>query len=210
MFRATFSQAEKKSKYSARLSVGGNLMVTMEIRGLGLARVPDNWEAVIAVHQHWLREQVLRFVRCPETADDVFQEVWIEATQAADSSDSVGDVKAWLSGLLRNRLRMRYRSDSRRRGRESCYGMDATRRLAETQWSPLEWLLSKERDEVTWNAIGKLKDDDIQLLTKKYVDHQTYDAIAAELGISRHAVANRLRTARQNLRDAISRLTESE
>jgi RNA polymerase sigma-70 factor (ECF subfamily) len=66
--------------------------------------------------------------------------------------------------------------------------------------SPLEFLISEERQVEVRQALVKMSERDRQLLLLKYVDGLSYGEIAQRVGVSASAVQSRLHRARNLLR----------
>jgi DNA-directed RNA polymerase specialized sigma24 family protein len=63
----------------------------------------------------WLRRLASRLVTDAAERDEVVQRVWLEALTYAPRE---ANLRPWLTVVLRNVARMRFRSDARRRARE--------------------------------------------------------------------------------------------
>jgi len=96
------------------LPPGGNLFLSMENPGQTADRRRDA-EALLAP-TGWMRSLALQLARDPAGADDLVQDTLVAALERrAAPGPGLG---AWLSGVLRNMARGRFRSAVRRRRRE--------------------------------------------------------------------------------------------
>ena len=71
-------------------------------------------------HESWLRRFATSLVHSEAVADDLVQETWLAAIHRPPPSDR--PARPWLARVVRNIVRMRHRSDSRRRRREAAAG----------------------------------------------------------------------------------------
>ncbi|HEX4456323.1 MAG TPA: sigma-70 family RNA polymerase sigma factor, partial [Polyangia bacterium] len=77
----------------------------------------------VLANMAWLRRLARRLVADAAARDDVVQRVWL---QAIVGQPAVGQaLRPWLAGVLKNVVRMGYRSDGRRRQREQAVATDA-------------------------------------------------------------------------------------
>lgn len=153
------------------------------------------WRSAVLDHAERLAALLRRHVGPPD-ADDLLQELLADVI--ARGSPDARDVGAWLYGVAMNKVRMHLRSGRRRERHES--RVPPPEPGDET---PLSALLEAERGGRLRDALRRLPGADARLLRWKYIDDWNYDRIAARLGVSRHAVAHRLRDARRRLRDEL-------
>ena len=77
-------------------------------------------------------------------------------------------------------------------------------------WSPsaLNSRLNEldDRRRVLWKALGKLSQQDREIIVLKHLEGRKYDEISEILQIARGTVMSRLYRARQNLKKVVSRL----
>ena len=76
--------------------------------------------------------------------------------------------------------------------------------------SPLDWLLSIERQREVRYAIRQLRPADAEILLLKYAQNWNYHKIAEHLGISHSAVEARLHRARARLRKELVGIQTTE
>ena len=170
-----------------------------------------DWDEMLAGKVEWLRRVVRRHLPGSD-AEDVVQEVLAAAvTQNPDSGRGPrGDVDRWLRGLALNKIRQLRRGEGRRRKREQAVAAHTPETGSRPEETPLARLLRAERDGLLRAALDGMESDDVKLLRWKYVNGWGYDHIAGKLGITRDAVAHRLRAARRRFRDAATRLLPPE
>lgn len=170
-----------------------------------------DWEQVLEQHRGWLRTVVLARVGEPQAVDDVMQEISVAAVQQRRPLNDPGKVAPWLYQLaVRQSLLYRRRRGRRRkledRYRQQIQTLDGRDRAPDV----LAWMAAKERRELVHRALRRLPRRDLEILLLKYVEQWSYRQMTERLGISHHAVANRLRSARKRLRAALVKLEIDE
>lgn len=146
-------------------------------------------------------------------AEDVVQETFAVAlSRQADYDAKRGSVGSWLTVLSRNvirdHLRAHKRSDELAQTWER---IDAT--LAQTFASmaerplPGEVLERAETRDLVHMAVANLPEQYRNALTRKYVDGESLETLAGELGISVDAAKSLLARARRAFRDTFATLS---
>jgi RNA polymerase sigma-70 factor, ECF subfamily len=141
-----------------------------------------------------------------ECCSDVFVAVW---ERAAAYDPERGNLKSWVLTLARYRA-LDYR---RKLGRRA--GMEGVRRLP-LDFLPLEAgpgaggdpegsLLRKERQVRVQDALASLEPGEKEVLYRRYFLEESIEHMAADLGISRGALDNRLWRARRSLKEFLYR-----
>jgi RNA polymerase sigma-70 factor (ECF subfamily) len=146
-------------------------------------------------------------------AEDVVQETFtIALSRQSDYDPARGSVGSWLTVLSRNVIRDQLRAH--RRGdelQEAWERIDAT--LAQTFAAmaerplPGDILERAETRDLVHMAVANLPEQYRNALVRKYVDGESLDAIAQELGISADAVKSLLARARRAFRDTFATLS---
>jgi RNA polymerase sigma-70 factor (ECF subfamily) len=154
-----------------------------------------------------------RVGRDASLAEDVVQETFAIALADRAKYDSArGSVGSWLTVLSRNvirdHLRAHRKSDELQQAWER---IDAT--LAQTFAAmaerplPGEVLERAETRDLVHMAVANLPDQYRTALTRKYVDGETLETLAGELGISVDATKSLLARARRAFRDTFATLS---
>jgi RNA polymerase sigma-70 factor (ECF subfamily) len=146
-------------------------------------------------------------------AEDVVQETFARALAHEASYDPArGSVRSWLTVLSRNVIRDHLRAHRRTDALRAAWDrIDAT--LAQTFAAmaerplPGEVLERAETRDLVHMAIANLPDQYRTALTRKYVDGETLDSLATELGISVDAAKSLLARARRAFRDTFATLS---
>jgi RNA polymerase sigma-70 factor (ECF subfamily) len=145
-----------------------------------------------------------------QAVDEVFQRVALAAVEQAAPLADTAKVAPWLHRLAVVQS-ARYR---RKLGRER----RALRRVTEQRPNlgngyvsdALAWLVARERDEKTRQALANLGGGQAEILMLKYGERWSYRQIAERLGISEQAVDARLSRARARLRQELTEMGISE
>jgi RNA polymerase sigma-70 factor (ECF subfamily) len=154
-----------------------------------------------------------RVGRDTSLAEDVVQETFANAlSRTADYDPARGSIATWLTVLSRNVIRDHLRAH--RRGDELATAwerIDAT--LAQTFAAmaerplPGEVLERAETRDLVHMAVANLPEQYRTALTRKYVDGESLETLAGELGISVDAAKSLLARARRAFRDTFATLS---
>ncbi|MCA9126510.1 MAG: RNA polymerase sigma factor [Planctomycetales bacterium] len=152
-------------------------------------------------HESWLRSALHARLGSRDEVEEVMQEVAIAAAKQSARDEVVECVGAWLYRVaIRQVLQFR-----RKAGRQKKLLIGFATSVAPTDEdararSPIEFLLSEERQSEVRVAMSRLSERDRQLLMLKYVEGMSYGDIAQFVGVSAAAVQSRLHRARASLR----------
>lgn len=146
-------------------------------------------------------------------AEDVVQETFaIALSRRADYDPARGSIAAWLAVLSRNVIRDHLRAHHRSDELAAAWArIDAT--LAQTFAAlaerplPGEVLERAETRDLVHMAVANLPEPYRAALTRKYVDGESLETLARELGISVDAAKSLLARARRAFRDTFAALT---
>jgi RNA polymerase sigma-70 factor (ECF subfamily) len=154
-----------------------------------------------------------RVGRDASLAEDVVQETFAVAlSRRADHDPARGSVGSWLTVLSRNVIRDHLRAHRRTDDLQQAWErVDATlaQVFAAMAERPLpgDVLERAETRDLVHMAVANLPEQYRNALVRKYVDGESLDAIAAELGISADAVKSLLARARRAFRDTFATLS---
>ena len=146
-------------------------------------------------------------------AEDVVQETFaIALSRKADYDSARGTVGSWLTVLSRNVIRDHLRAHKRTDELAATWErIDAT--LAQTFAAmaerplPGEVLERAETRDLVHMAVANLPEQYRNALTRKYVDGESLETLAGELGISIDATKSLLARARRAFRDTFATLS---
>jgi RNA polymerase sigma-70 factor (ECF subfamily) len=154
-----------------------------------------------------------RVGRDASLAEDVVQETFALAlSRRAEYDAARGSVGSWLTVLSRNVIRDHLRAHRRADDLQAAWErVDATlaQVFAAMAERPLpgDVLERAETRDLVHMAVANLPEQYRNALVRKYVDGESLDALAQELGISQDAAKSLLARARRAFRDTFATLT---
>jgi RNA polymerase sigma-70 factor (ECF subfamily) len=171
-------------------------------------------EAVAALmerYQHRLYRYLLRIVRQPETAEDLFQQTWLRVMERIRSYDSQRSFEGWLFALAHNlaidHLR-RYRPESLD---EPLPSGDARSELIEGSGpGALEQLLSREQIGWLADSVAGLPLVFREVLTLRFEEEMKLEEMATVLALPLGTVKTRLHRALKHLRRTLEEKLEKK
>ena len=169
-------------------------------------------EAVAALmerYQHRLYRYLLRLVRQPATAEDLFQQTWLRVMERIKSYNTQHNFEGWLFALAHNLaidFLRRYRPESLDDPLPS--GDSHVEMVASSGPGALEQLLARER--ITWLAecVAELPALFREVLTLRFEEEMRLEEIAVVLGLPLGTVKTRLHRALKHLRRAAEQKSE--
>ena len=165
------------------------------------------WQQTVADHGNWLRGLIAARLDPGEPVEDVLQETLHSALQRGRPDEPLRDVKGWLAGIARNKVRQHIDRNCRERRlqqRAEKWGEDAS---SPAPVLPDRFLIDRERFALVKKALASLDSETAALLRCKYLRGWSYARIGSEMGLNQDAVTNRLRLARRLLRERIHHLS---
>lgn len=167
--------------------------------------------ALIERYQHRLYRYLLRVVREPRTAEDLFQQTWLRVMERIRSYDPQRNFESWLFALARNlaidHLR-RYRPESLDEPLPS--GDSRVELIAGASPRALDQLLARERAGWLAEAVVELPLVFREVLALRFEEEMKLEEIAAVLGLPLGTVKTRLHRALKHLRGALEEKSETK
>lgn len=161
----------------------------------------DALDALLGRYQHRLYRYLLRLVRDPAAAEDLFQQTWLRVAENIGRYDPRRSFEAWLFSVSRNlaidHLR-RSAPESLDEPRED--GATGAERLPAAGMDALERLLVRERVELVTAAMAELPAAYREVLTLRFEEEMKLEEIAAVTAAPLSTVKTRLRRALGALR----------
>ena len=158
-------------------------------------------DGLLVRYQNRLYRYLLRLVREPATAEDLFQQTWVRVMEHIHRYDPRKSFEAWLFAVARNlaidHLR-RYRPESLDEPLPS--GQEREELLPANNPSALELLLAQEQTGALSDAVGELPVMYREVLTLRFEEEMKIEEIAAVLGLPVPTTKTRLRRALERLR----------
>ena len=150
---------------------------------------PD-WDRIVDLHARRVFRVALRILRSVHDAEDVSQEVFIEAFRLHKSST----VHSWTALLVR--LATLRSLDRLRRNRPTVELRECDRM---STVEPFEELTAKELAHWLGKALAKLPDQQATVFVMHHFEQLSRDQISTALGVSPNAVSAAMYKARQRL-----------
>jgi RNA polymerase sigma-70 factor, ECF subfamily len=175
---------------------------------------PDALAAMIARYQHRLYRYLLRLVREPAAADDLFQQTWLRVMEKIGRYDARRNFESWLFSVAHNLAVDSWRG---KRG-ESLHDAGDTgdagdagesreppgERLRAGDPDALERLLDFERGAMLAACMHELPVIHREVLTLRFEEDMKLEEIAEVAAIPLSTVKSRLRRALEGLRAAMN------
>jgi RNA polymerase sigma-70 factor, ECF subfamily len=167
----------------------------------------DALSGLIARYQNRLYRYLLRLVRQPAEAEDLFQQTWLRLAERIRHYDSNRSFEAWLFTLARNLA-----IDHMRRIRPESLdepisgdpmGETAAARLASHEPPPFEGIFEQERAGRLAGAMDTLPMVYREVLTLRFEEEMKLEEIAQVLGAPLSTVKSRLRRSLDQLRECL-------
>jgi RNA polymerase sigma-70 factor (ECF subfamily) len=162
---------------------------------------PEALAALLERYQNRLYRYLLRFVRDPAIAEDLFQQTWLRVVEKIRRYDPRRSFEAWLFSVARHlaidHLR-RYRPESLDEPLPS--GESREQQLAAAGPSALDYVLARERAGRLAEALAELPAIYRDVLTLRFEEEMKLEEIAEVQQAPLSTVKTRLRRAMESLR----------
>jgi RNA polymerase sigma-70 factor, ECF subfamily len=164
----------------------------------------DALSPLIARYQNRLYRYLLRLVRQPAEAEDLFQQTWLRVAEKILSYDPSRNFDAWLFTLARNLAfdhlrRIRSQNLAQPVGKES-EGDGVVSQLVSSDAGPFDQLLAQERATRLSGAIENLPVTYREVLSLRFEEEMKLEEIAIVLSAPLSTVKSRLRRSLEQLR----------
>ena len=137
-------------------------------------------------------------------ADDVTQETMLAAVKQPPMLTR--GLKAWLGGVVRNKIRLYYRSESRRTRRENQVGGDVRERLLQSRHFQDGLELVEMRRRI-FQSVVNLPAHYRDVIVWRYLEERTPTEIASVTGLPISTIRTRLQRGLQKLRAGLEKDT---
>ncbi len=163
----------------------------------------EAFEALVERYRQELFHFLLRFVRRRATADDLFQETFLQVHLSADTFDLTRRFKPWLFTIAANKARDFLRKNTRERtaplsatiDRSESEGRSFADLLEADLPLPVENVTGEETRELVRDAVDQMPEHLREVLLMAYFHQFAYKEIADMLGIPLGTVKSRLHAA---------------
>jgi RNA polymerase sigma-70 factor (ECF subfamily) len=164
----------------------------------------DALSTLIARYQNRLYRYLLRLVRQPAEAEDLFQQTWVRVAEKIRTYDPSRNFDAWLFTLARNlafdHLRRVRPNSLDEPARVNSADESMISRLASADPGPLDQLLARERAGYLVSALENLPVIYREVLSLRFEEEMKLEEIAAVLAVPLSTVKSRLRRSLVQLR----------
>ncbi len=165
---------------------------------------PDALTVMISRYQHRLYRYLLRLVREPAVADDLFQQTWLRVMEKIGRYDARRNFESWLFAVAHNLAIDSWRGQRGESLDDAGESGDApSDRLRAGDPDALERLLDFERGAMLAACIHDLPAIHREVLTLRFEEDMKLEEIAEVAGIPLATVKSRLRRALDGLRAAM-------
>jgi RNA polymerase sigma-70 factor (ECF subfamily) len=158
----------------------------------------ESFGILVRKYERELMGHALTLVGNREDALDVVQETFVRAFRSLSRFEIGRKFYPYIYGIMRNLCVDRFRRATRER------------QLQDAVWNTSElnsqFKESDERTRLLWNALGKLSQEDREIIVLKHLEGRKYDEISGILEIARGTVMSRLHRAREKLKEIVLRL----
>ncbi|MGH9698945.1 MAG: RNA polymerase sigma factor [Candidatus Acidiferrales bacterium] len=163
--------------------------------------------ALIARYQNRLYRYLLRMVRQPQEAEDLFQQCWLRVAEKIRSYDPQRNFDAWLFTLARH-LAVDYLRRKRPHSLDEPAGVDdagetLASRLASEDPAALDGLLARERTVHLTAALDELPVVYREVITLRFEEEMKLEEIATVLAAPLSTVKSRLRRGLEQMREIL-------
>ncbi len=190
------------------------------ISGKPAPEMTDNltidWPSELQHHQGWLKKVLRSRIGDSHSAEDVFQEVVVAVLQQLEAHKQINHdpnqdrgrstlptdpqkVAPWLYRVAIRHAINFHRKQNRRSQAKPMADLEVT----SSEAGPLDWMLSRESNEMLQKTLNHLGDQQREILMLKFSENWSYQQLADHLGISVRAVEHRLLKARKLLRASL-------
>ncbi len=160
----------------------------------------ESFRILVRRYERELMGHALALLGNREDALDVVQETFVRAFKSISRFQPGRKFYPWIYSILRNLCVDRFRQKAREEKRQDALwkAEDLNPKFDEAD----------ERIQVLWNALGKLSQEDREIIVLKHLEGRKYQEISEMLQIARGTVMSRLYRARQKLKEVVSRQSE--
>jgi len=174
----------------------------------------DALSALLTRYQNRLYRYLLRLVREPATAEDLFQQTWVRVAEKIRRYDSRRSFEAWLFAVARNlaidHLRRLKPESLDEPAPGDPTGAPAVAGLRSADPPPLEGILARERAGRLAAALGELPVIYREVLSLRFEEEMKLEEVATVLDAPLSTVKTRLRRGLESLRHTLQSLYPGE
>ena len=167
----------------------------------------DALSTLVSRYQNRLYRFLLRLVRDPSEAEDLFQQTWVHVAEKIRRFDPSRNFDAWLFTVARNLAidhlrRIRPASLDQPVSEDESQGT-AVERLVSKDPAPLDRVLENERSSRLGTALDELPLVYREVMTLRFEEEMKIEEIAQVLSIPLSTVKSRLRRSLEQMRQSL-------
>lgn len=135
-------------------------------------------------------------------SEDIAQETFITAWKHLRLLREPDKLRAWLSGIVRNRIHKSLRQE----GRQPVSQAESLEAVAESPSAaalPSQEAIGREEEAILWRSLAKIPEIYREPLILYYREHQSIEHVAVELDLTEDAVKQRLSRGRKILQEEV-------
>jgi RNA polymerase sigma-70 factor, ECF subfamily len=187
-------------KYNFQLrSMGGTMSEDTLLIQQTLAGDEQAFHHLAVKYQSAIYSLILSYVRNPDDAQEIMQDVFLKAYQGLSSLRRSERFRFWLYQLARNQCQ-----DWKRKNQAEFQQL--TDKTADKSYPVDELLILRETLSKIMQAIDELPETEKRILKERYLDDSSYAEMQAKHGLSYKALNMRLLRAKQKVRARVEKL----
>jgi RNA polymerase sigma-70 factor (ECF subfamily) len=157
----------------------------------------NSFEALVRRHEPRVYEACVRYLGHEQDAEEVSQDIFVRVFHGLPKFERRASFRTWLFSVVRNECASRYRK--RKRAEEQRAAISA-QMLEERDTAVLALEPQQEWTGPVGETIGRLSEQDREVLVLRHVGQLSFQEIAAALGLGLSATKMRLYRAEERFR----------
>jgi len=144
-----------------------------------------------------------------EAVEDVVQEIFIVVHARLETLERPASLRSWLYGVVRRTVSTHHR-DRRARATREAPDASIDDSVSPFQPSPLDLAVLSDEVKLLWRLLGQLDAAKREVFVLAELEEMTMPEIAQAIGIPLNTAYSRLRAARHEFNEAVSRHTAQQ
>ncbi len=179
-----------------------------ELVSRSLAGDRDAFNRIVARYQILICSLAYSRIGHLGQSEDVAQETFITAWKHLRLLREPANLRAWLCGIVRNRIHKTLRREGREPVRQA-ESLELVPEAPAVEALPSEQTISREEEAILWRSLEKIPELYREPLVLFYREHESIQTVAAQLDLSEDAVKQRLSRGRKLLHEEVQSFVES-
>ena len=173
-----------------------------------LAGHRDAFRQIVERHQTLVCSLAYSATGNVSQSEDVAQETFISAWKDLRLLRQPDKLRAWLCGIVRNKVHRNLREEEREPVRNAA-ALDDAPESAAAEELPSEQAVSREEEAILWRSLEKIPENYREPLILFYREHKSIEHVAAEMELSEEVVRQRLSRGRKLLQEEVQAFVEN-